>query len=213
MGLLPLSSPYFIRVPRHFLLLSAKIRKNIGICKFIEKIVQIVETSSIYINKEEGCIDKKCHLFSDNGRLLRNNGRLLVTRPYLLRRKAAPLKVRGTGSLPYAFTQNNLCHYSKAFVPIRKIASPIRRILLVIETKKGCVNDTPLIANFRLGYEPGINTILVAVNPRPWKRRPLDLSSLRSSATLGIVAWKYSLLSLLILFWNPVQSLQLSTCL
>ena len=145
MGLLPLSSPYFIRVPRHFPIVFAKIQKNIGICKFIGKIGQIVETSPLYINKVVGGVDK-CHLFSDNGRLLRNNGRLLVTRPYLLRRKAAPLKVRGTGSLPYAFTQNNLCHYSKAFVPIRKIASPIRRILLVIETKKRDVSMThPLL--------------------------------------------------------------------
>ena len=83
MGLLPLSSPYFIRVPRHFLLLSAKIQKNIGICKFIGKIVQIVETSPIYINKVVGGIDK-CHFFSDNGRLLRNKAGLLPNKCHLL---------------------------------------------------------------------------------------------------------------------------------
>ena len=81
--LLPLSSPYFIRVPRHFLLLSAKIRKNIGICKFIGKIVQIVETGPLYINKVTGGIDK-CHLFSDNGRLLRNKAGLFPNKCHLL---------------------------------------------------------------------------------------------------------------------------------
>ena len=51
--LLPLSSPYFIRLSRQFPYLFAKIQINIEIYKYIEKKVPIVETiirhSSLYI--------------------------------------------------------------------------------------------------------------------------------------------------------------------
>ena len=61
----------------------AKIRKYIGISKFIGGKVQIVETGSIYINKVVGCIDK-CHFFSDNGRLLRNKAGLFPNKCHFL---------------------------------------------------------------------------------------------------------------------------------
>ena len=41
--------------------------------------------------------------------------------------EAVPLRVRATGSQPFVYTQNSLCLYAKAFVPLRKIASPLHK--------------------------------------------------------------------------------------